>query len=390
MDPNTRRINRNMIIGWMVIAIVLLVSYVGEVIKGTRTLAYLIVFLAVVFLPLLVSLFIYAKKSDWKQLCYVIVPGYFVMYFFVMFTGSTSMVFSYILPMLSLLVLYHHPNLILATGLASLVVNLVSIAQKFRAGVLNITNSRDAEIQLALILLCFGGSYLAARLYDDITKQNNSYLNMLNNKNRQIQKMTTQTITAIANTLDAKDTYTEGHSERVSLYCVQLARALGMNEEEIESLRLIALMHDIGKIGIPDSVLNKHGRLSEEEFALMKQHPVIGGEIIKDISMIPDIFIGARYHHERYDGKGYPEGLKGENIPYIARIIAVADAYDAMTSDRVYRSALTEEQVMSELENGVGTQFDPVISRLLIELLHTGAMKNLSPDKRKSAAQAAE
>lgn len=380
VDSHIRRINRNMVRGWLIIVAVLFVTYVGEVIKGERTLSYLVAFLAAVMLPALFVFVIYLRKSDWKQLCYFIVPGYFVMYIFVMLTGSTHMVFSYILPMLSLLVLYHHPNLILWTGVASLVVNITSIAQNFRTGVLNLSNSKDAEIQIALIVLCFGGSYVAARLYDDITKQNNEYLTMLNNKNEQIQNMTTQTITAIANALDAKDTYTEGHAERVAAYSARIARKLGMSEEEVKNIRFVALFHDIGKIGVPDSVLNKPGRLTAEEFDQMKQHTVVGGEIIKDLDMIPGVFVGARYHHERYDGTGYPEGLKGADIPYIARIIAVADAYDAMTTNRIYRKRLTNEQAMSELEKGLGTQFDFDIASALIDMLRTGSIKNLSPD----------
>lgn len=380
MDSHFRKINRNMVTGWLIIVVVLLVTYVGEVVKGERTIGYLIAFLSAVILPALFVFIVYLRKPEWRSLCYLIVPGYFVMYIFVMLTGSTYMVFSYILPMLALLVLYHHPNLILATGVASLLVNLVSVVQNFRNGIFNLSNSKDAEIQIALIVLCFGGSYVAARLYDDITKQNDEYLQMLNNKNEQIQNMTTQTITAIANALDAKDTYTEGHAERVAAYSARIAQKLGMSEEEVRNVRFVALFHDIGKIGVPDSVLNKPGRLSNEEYDQMKQHTVVGGEIIKDLDMIPGVFVGARYHHERYDGSGYPEGLKGEDIPYIARIIAVADAYDAMTTNRIYRNRLTNEEALSELEKGLGTQFDPDAAGVLIDMLRTGGIKNLSPD----------
>lgn len=380
MDSHFHKINRNMVTGWLIIVVVLAVTYVGEVIKGERTIAYLIAFLSAVILPALFVFVMYLRKPDWKSLCYLIVPGYFVMYLFVMLTGSTYMVFSYILPMLSLLVLYHHPNLILWTGVASLIVNLVSVVQNFRSGIFDLSNSKDAEIQIALIVLCFGGSYVAARLYDEITKQNNEYMQMLNKKNEQIQEMTTQTITAIANALDAKDAYTEGHAERVSAYSAHIAEKLGMSEEEVRNIRFVALFHDIGKIGVPDSVLNKPGRLSDDEYGQMKQHTVVGGEIIKDLDMIPGVFVGARYHHERYDGTGYPDGLKGEKIPYIARIIAVADAYDAMTTNRIYRSRLTNEQALSELENGKGTQFDPDAVGALIDMLRTGTLKNLSPD----------
>lgn len=380
MNSHLRKINRNMVTGWLVIVVVLLVTYSIEVVKGERTLSYMFSFVSVVVLPALCVLIQYLRRPDWKWLCYLIVPGYFIMYIFVMITGSTNMVFSYILPMLSLLVLYHHPDLILWTGVAAMIVNLFSIYQNFRAGVLNLSNSKDAEIQVALIALCFGGSYIAARLYDEITKQNEEYLQMLNKKNEQIREMTTQTITAIANALDAKDAYTEGHAERVAAYSAHIARKLGMSEEEAGNIRFVALFHDIGKIGVPDVVLNKPGRLTTDEYDKMKQHTIVGGEIIKDLDMIPGVYVGARYHHERYDGKGYPEGLKGEDIPYIARIIATADAFDAMTTNRIYRKRLTNEQALDELRKGMGTQFDSKVAGALIELISTGAMKNLSPD----------
>lgn len=380
MSALIKKLNRNMITGWLIIVGVLFVTYTLEVVKGERTIPYLIAFLTVTVLPAVICFIIYLKKPTMKQLCYIIVVGYFFMYVFVLFTGKTFMVFTYILPMLSLIILYHKPNLILWTGIAALTVNLISIVYKFKSGVFTVANSRDAEIEVALITLCFGGCYVTSRLYDEITKQNSGYLKMLNDKNKQIQNMTMETITTIANALDAKDSYSEGHSRRVAVYSEQIARALGMSEEEVGNIRIVALLHDIGKISIPDSVLNKPGRLTDEEFALMKQHPVAGNEILKDISMIPGVDIGTKYHHERYDGRGYPDGLKGEDIPYIARIIAVADAYDAMTSNRVYRKHLSSEQVMSELEKGEGTQFDPVIARTMEGLIKSGAVKNISHD----------
>lgn len=376
MNLHVHKINRDLVIGWMVIVAVLFVSYLGEVLKGERTIGYFFLFMLATAIPAIICLVLFLRKPDRKELRYYIVVGYFVMYVFSMMTGSTSMVFSYILPMLSLLVLYHQPRLILFTGIASLIVNLISLYHKFQTGVMNLSNSKDAEIQVALLVLCFAGSYAATRLYDEITKQNISYLKILNEKNDEIQKMALQTITTIANTIDAKDGYTQGHSKRVSEYSVEIAGELGLPEKEIQNIRSVALLHDIGKIGVPDSVLNKPGKLTNEEFRLMKQHPVMGGEILKDINMIQGVDIGAKYHHERYDGKGYPDGLMGEQIPFIARIIAVADAYDAMTSNRVYRKHLSEEEVLSELEKGIGTQFDPAAARALIRMIREGRMDN--------------
>lgn len=194
----------------------------------------------------------------------------------------------------------------------------------------------------------------------------------LEKKTKLVEKVTLNSIMAIANTIDAKDTYTSGHSIRVAKCSEEIARRLGWEEAEIQNIHYIALLHDIGKIGIPDSILNKPARLGNEEFAIIKKHPVIGGEILKDIHMIEHVAEGALYHHERYDGKGYPHGLKGEEIPLCARIVGIADAYDAMTSNRVYRSKLSDEQVISEFERCRGTQFDPELTDLFLEMLKEG------------------
>lgn len=185
-------------------------------------------------------------------------------------------------------------------------------------------------------------------------------------------EMGNQTILAIARTVDAKDEYTSHHSQRVSEYAVLIAKKLGMKDEECENLRKIALLHDIGKIGIADSVLNKPGRLDDEEYAIMKSHVVKGAEILKDFTLIDKVWEGALYHHERYDGKGYVHGLKGEEIPLNARIIGIADAFDAMTSSRVYRKKLDFGIVLEEIQKGRGTQFDPKCVDALLELIEEG------------------
>lgn len=183
---------------------------------------------------------------------------------------------------------------------------------------------------------------------------------------------TLNAIMVIANTIDAKDTYTSGHSQRVAKCAEEIAKKLGWSEEEVLNIHYIGLLHDIGKIGVPDSVLNKPTKLTDEEFALIKKHPVIGGEILKDIHVIDGVVDGALYHHERYDGKGYPYGLSGENIPLCARIIAIADAYDAMTSNRIYRAKLPDMRVVSEFKRCAGTQFDPKLAEVFIDMLKDG------------------
>ena len=189
---------------------------------------------------------------------------------------------------------------------------------------------------------------------------------------RQQIQMGNETIIAIAKAVDAKDERTSQHSLRVSQYSVLIAQKMGFDEKECENLRRTALMHDIGKIGIPDSILNKPARLTDEEYAVMKSHVTRGAEILKDFTLIDHVVEGARYHHERYDGRGYPDGLKGEEIPIYGRIIGVADAFDAMTANRVYRKQMDFGYVLNEMRNGRGTQFDPHIVDILLELIDEG------------------
>jgi putative nucleotidyltransferase with HDIG domain len=166
-------------------------------------------------------------------------------------------------------------------------------------------------------------------------------------------------VTALAYALEAKDVYTSGHSQRVTEISVAIAKELGLPKESIEKIRLAGLVHDIGKIGVRESVLNKPGSLSEEEYEHVRLHSQTGEHILKPLVGDKEILKAVRHHHERYDGAGYPDGLKGERIPLLARIIAVADTFDAMTSERPYRKALTKEAACAEVERCRGTQFDP-------------------------------
>ncbi len=185
---------------------------------------------------------------------------------------------------------------------------------------------------------------------------------------QQVQ-MGNETILAIAKTVDAKDLRTSKHSQRVSEYSKMIAHEYGFSDADCENLRQAALLHDIGKIAIPDSVLNKPGRLTDEEYAVMKTHVTRGAEILKDFTLIDHVVEGARFHHERYDGRGYPDGLKGEEIPLYGRIIAIADAFDAMTANRVYRKRQDFDYVMGELHKGRGTQFDPDLLDIFLKLI---------------------
>jgi HD-GYP domain-containing protein (c-di-GMP phosphodiesterase class II) len=176
------------------------------------------------------------------------------------------------------------------------------------------------------------------------------------------------TLEAISASIDAKDRYTCGHSQRVALLAQQLAVAAGLDEEAVRRVHVAGLVHDVGKIGVPESVLCKPGRLTEAEFASIRQHPEIGFRILKDIPQLRDVLPGVLHHHERWDGRGYPHGLAGESIPLFARLIALADSFDAMSSTRTYRAARERSWVLDEIRRSAGTQFDPRLAPLFIEL----------------------
>ena len=199
-------------------------------------------------------------------------------------------------------------------------------------------------------------------------------------KQLEYKNITLESIQAIARTIDAKDEYTNGHSIRVGYYSKVIAQNLGMNEDEVDNIYYIALLHDIGKIAIPDSILNKPGRLTDDEFKVMKSHTTRGAKILQGISTIPQIIEGAKSHHEKYDGSGYPEGLKGEEIPFVARIICCADCFDAMASKRVYKEPFPIDTIMSEFKRCSGTQFDPHISEVAISLMISGKLKPITAE----------
>ena len=188
-------------------------------------------------------------------------------------------------------------------------------------------------------------------------------------KTEAIERLSLHIVETLAEAIDAKDTYTHGHSKRVAEYSVEIARRFGYSEEHCHSLYMMGLLHDVGKIGIPDAVINKPGRLTDEEFALIKAHPPKGSKILSNIREMPELATGARWHHERYDGRGYPDGLSGEAIPEEARIIAVADAYDAMTSFRSYRGVMPQEHVREEIEKGREKQFDPGFADIMLAMM---------------------
>ncbi|WP_051537791.1 HD domain-containing phosphohydrolase [Treponema sp. C6A8] len=183
-----------------------------------------------------------------------------------------------------------------------------------------------------------------------------------------------ETIFSIANALEARNESTGRHSMRVAEYAVLIAKELGFTEDEQAQLRRTGLLHDIGKIGVPDAILNKQSALNDDEYEIMKKHTIIGGAILKDFTLIPHVDEGAKYHHEHFDGTGYPNGLKGEKIPVNARIIGIADAFDAMTANRVYRKALDMDFVTAELKRSAGKQFDPCLVDIMLDLIESGKL----------------
>ena len=207
--------------------------------------------------------------------------------------------------------------------------------------------------------------HLQDSLQDEVDRKTSE----LRDSNQRLQSLSDQIIHALTNAVDTKDRYTNGHSERVAAYSREIARRLGKPSKEINEIYNIALLHDIGKIGIADAIISKPSRLNSEEYEIIKSHTIKGYEILKAISEMPALPIGARWHHERYDGTGYPDGKAGKDIPEVARIICVADAYDAMSSDRSYRKALPQFIVRDEIEQGKGVQFDPKIADVMLQMI---------------------
>ncbi|MBQ9041824.1 MAG: HD-GYP domain-containing protein [Eggerthellaceae bacterium] len=224
----------------------------------------------------------------------------------------------------------------------------------------------EAPLLIGLMLLLV---FVALQQIDDVKRVRNQLEQEVNDRIRENDQMLIHIVQTLAGTIDAKDTYTNGHSSRVAEYTREIARRSGYDEDALSDIFMIGLLHDIGKIGIPDVVINKNGKLTAEEYETIKKHPSIGADILENIKEKPELAMGARSHHERYGGGGYPDGLVGEEIPEEARIIAVADAYDAMTSYRSYRDPMTQEQVREQIEQGSGTQFDPRFAAIMLEMI---------------------
>ncbi len=239
---------------------------------------------------------------------------------------------------------------------------IATILQIFAYG-LSLTNMA-AVGEVTLLYL-----FVLIDLNKSADRANKMEIQFLKEEHSNTRIMFEQTATALANAIDAKDKYTHGHSTRVAEYARKIAEMAGKNTKYCNEIYFAGLLHDVGKIGIPSSIINKDGKLTDIEYAAIQNHPTIGKQILSGISKSPYLSIAANYHHERYDGHGYPEGLKGIDIPEIARIIAVADAYDAMTSKRSYRDPIPQQKVREEIVKGIGTQFDPQFAKIMLHLI---------------------
>lgn len=221
------------------------------------------------------------------------------------------------------------------------------------------------------LLLLIESAIKSVKQMDEIKRINEK----LEDSKEQLEQAYLDMVQTLRYTVEAKDSYTRGHSDRVSEYSVLIGEKLGLPAEQIKTLRIGGLFHDIGKIGIPDSILLKPAKLTDEEYSQIKNHPSIGAHILGSAAIFQDIIPIVKHHHERYDGNGYPSKLKGEEIPYLARIAAVADTFDAMTSRRSYRGPIDVEHVKEEIKRCEGTQFDPQIAEVFLEILNNNFAK---------------
>ena len=207
------------------------------------------------------------------------------------------------------------------------------------------------------------------RLQTDLSHEVDKKTQEVLRQRERIERISMKILTALSGAIDAKDTYTNGHSTRVAEYSGEIAKRAGFAPKMQNDIYMMGLLHDVGKIGISDSIINKPAKLTDEEYGVIKNHSVMGAKILQNITEFPQLTVGARWHHERYDGRGYPDGIAGQDIPQEARIIAVADAYDAMSSRRSYRDVLAQEIVREEMEKGKGTQFDPVFADIMLQMI---------------------
>lgn len=350
-----------------------------------------------VFLMLLVILFAFnyyletvfvdekrlTSVAERLRICYILIPIGVVLLIISQFNGiyytfdaanfyhrSPWYIISYVIPVMVLFVqlsviIQHRKKFSLQVSASLLLFALLpllgSLIQLFTYGF----SALDLIIAAAAVILVLTAMQDMDR---EVEQAHLLQIQALTREEAQSRKLFDQLARALANAIDAKDRYTRGHSTRVAEYARMIAERSGKSADECDEIYRAAMIHDVGKIGTPDGIVNKKGKLTFDEYETVKKHPVIGREILADIDS-RNLIAAAEYHHERYDGEGYPAGMKGEEIPELARIIAVADAYDAMTSYRSYRDPLSQDEVRSELSDGLGRQFDPWFGEIMIKLI---------------------
>lgn len=283
-------------------------------------------------------------------------------------------------------IMYEDKRMCRIITVASIVMLILPIYARGTDSGYNADIAPEAIITISLIILISVFSRLIITVLINRRLELNSaliqaekvkFIDELNEKNKELETLSNETFEAIAKAVDINDPYTAGHSRRVAKYSRMIAERLDYEESALEEIYCAGLIHDVGKLGIDNRIINKTGKLSEEEYAEIKKHPLMGYEILKKISIRGNFAYGAKWHHERVDGKGYPDGLLEDNIPEIAKIIAVADAYDAMTSKRAYRDIMPQEKVREQLVMGLGTQFDAEIASIMISLIDEDKDYNL-------------
>lgn len=300
--------------------------------------------------------------------CVLIVPIYIGNYIYTMFGGSISdkNVVDNLVPLILFGCTYFFLNTFLISIIQGLSINkniIYCFVSNVRLMILNILAMVPLGVLLAVVFIEY--HYVGVLLLIvPILLIRYTFSLYVDSKSQYMQ-----TVDALMHAIEARDKYTEGHCQRVAEIACQIAKQLKYNQWKLEQLNMAAMLHDVGKIGICDDILNKPGKLTIEEYSIIKQHPVIGYDIIKKIRNLENIAEIVKYHHERYDGKGYPEGKKGEELSMDIYIIQLADSVDAMKSDRPYRKALTEDEIINEIEQNTGTQFHPDIAKIYLNIL---------------------
>lgn len=343
-----------------------------------KLLRYLVLTSATNFFFAILSLIVERKCKDELNKRYLLMLFMVIMCTNVAFSHyQFSVTFAIFVIPLVISILYEDWGLMIFTFIISLIGQIIGIWARAVDKGYNKDIGPEAAISFALTSSVMIFAKLIHQTLVDRREDVKEAVVQVEKANATAEKMTLslKMLETLASTLDAKDKYTNGHSLRVAIYSTKLAEAIGWEEQKIEELRYEALLHDIGKIGVPDVVLNKPSRLTDTEFGLIKSHTLVGADILKNMIAVPNASEVAKFHHERYDGHGYPTSLAGEDIPLNARIVCIADSYDAMSSDRIYRKALPNEVIREELVKGRGSQFDPELLDVFLKLFDDEQLK---------------